>query len=132
MGHIPHGFYEHQMKGFFEQFGDVKRWRLSRNKKTGKSKHYAYLEFADSDVAAIAAETMNNYMMMDQLLQCRVVEDDKLHPDTFAGANRAFKRIPWKKLDNEQHNKKRTEAETVKRTNNLKSKEAKQRAKVGA
>jgi hypothetical protein len=23
LGHIPHGFYEEQMKGYFSQFGDV-------------------------------------------------------------------------------------------------------------
>eukprot|EP00516_Mucochytrium_quahogii_P007505 CAMPEP_0203746584 /NCGR_PEP_ID=MMETSP0098-20131031/1984_1 /ASSEMBLY_ACC=CAM_ASM_000208 /TAXON_ID=96639 /ORGANISM=" , Strain NY0313808BC1" /LENGTH=178 /DNA_ID=CAMNT_0050634737 /DNA_START=33 /DNA_END=566 /DNA_ORIENTATION=- len=33
LGHIPHGFYEEQMKGFFSQFGNVKQLRLSRSKK---------------------------------------------------------------------------------------------------
>jgi hypothetical protein len=36
LGHIPHGFYEDQMRGFFNQFGDVLRLRLSRSKKTGE------------------------------------------------------------------------------------------------
>lgn len=35
LGHIPHGFYEKQMQGFFSQFGDVTRLRLCRSKKTG-------------------------------------------------------------------------------------------------
>jgi len=33
LGHIPHGFYEEQMKGFFSQFGNVSRIHLARNKK---------------------------------------------------------------------------------------------------
>ena len=33
IGHIPHGFYEEQMRGFFSQFGIVTRVRLSRSKK---------------------------------------------------------------------------------------------------
>ena len=33
LGHIPHGFYEEQMRGFFGQFGTVTRLRLSRKKK---------------------------------------------------------------------------------------------------
>ena len=45
IGHVPHGFYEEQMRGYFSQFGEVSRLRLSRNKKTGKSKHYAFVEF---------------------------------------------------------------------------------------
>lgn len=33
VGHIPHGFYEKEMKAFFSQFGTVKGVRVSRNKK---------------------------------------------------------------------------------------------------
>ncbi len=33
VGHIPHGFYEKEMEGFFSQFGEVKRIKVSRNKK---------------------------------------------------------------------------------------------------
>lgn len=36
LGHIPHGFYEKQMNGFFSQFGEIARLRLSRSKKTGR------------------------------------------------------------------------------------------------
>ena len=32
IGHVPHGFYEQQMRGYFSQFGEVTRLRLSRNK----------------------------------------------------------------------------------------------------
>lgn len=33
LGRIPHGFYEKQLKAYFEQFGDVEKVRLARNKK---------------------------------------------------------------------------------------------------
>ena len=33
VGRIPHGFYEKEMEGFFSQFGEVKRIKVSRNKK---------------------------------------------------------------------------------------------------
>lgn len=35
LGHVPHGFFEEQMRAFFAQFGEVARLRLSRSKKTG-------------------------------------------------------------------------------------------------
>lgn len=56
LGHIPFGFYEDEMRGFFAQvmthcsaqsrnslglcvqFGEVTRVRLSRSKKTGRSR----------------------------------------------------------------------------------------------
>ena len=31
LGHIPFGFFEQEMKAYFEQFGHVTRMRLSRN-----------------------------------------------------------------------------------------------------
>jgi len=48
LGHIPFGFFEEQMRGFFGQFGVVTRLRLARSKKTGGSKGYAYIEFSNT------------------------------------------------------------------------------------
>ena len=33
VGHIPHGFYETQMKEYFSQFGKITKVHVSRNKK---------------------------------------------------------------------------------------------------
>lgn len=63
LGHIPHGFYEEEMRSFFSQFGIVTRVKLCRSEKTGRSKGYGYVEFLHPEVAKIAAETMNNYLM---------------------------------------------------------------------
>ncbi|KAH8067710.1 RNA binding-protein [Aureococcus anophagefferens] len=60
IGHIPDGFFEDQMRGFFGQFGEVTNLRISRSKKTGNSKGYGFVEFADGDTAAVAAGTMDN------------------------------------------------------------------------
>lgn len=38
IGHIPRGFYEEGMQGFFSQFGRVVRLRLARSKKSGRYK----------------------------------------------------------------------------------------------
>lgn len=37
---------------------------------TANSKGYAFVEFEYDDVARIAAETMNNYLMFGKLLKC--------------------------------------------------------------
>lgn len=91
---IPHGFFEPQMKKYFSQFGTVRRLRLSRNKKTGASKHYAFIEFANGEVAEIVAKTMHNYLMFGHILQCRVVPSEQVHPELFKGANERFKVNP--------------------------------------
>jgi len=130
LSHIPHGFYEKQMKEYFTQFGDVTRLRLSRNKKTGKSKHYAFIEFKNAQVAEIVAETMNNYLLYGHVLKCSVIPEDKLHPDTFVGANKKFKVIPWAKIEREKQQKLKSGAKYQKNVKNLLKKDEKKRKRL--
>ncbi|KAJ3023271.1 hypothetical protein HKX48_003722 [Thoreauomyces humboldtii] len=108
LGRIPHGFYEKEMQAYFSQFGEVTRLRLSRNRKTGASKHYAFIEFAAEEAAKIAAETMDNYLLFAHILKCKFIESDRVHEDTWKGANKKFKIIPRAKIQRLAHNKTKT------------------------
>ncbi|KAI9708081.1 MAG: hypothetical protein M1820_004285 [Bogoriella megaspora] len=99
IGRIPHGFYEAQMRAYFKQFGKIRRLRLSRNKKTGRSKHYAFIEFASAEVADIVARTMNKYLMFGHILQVSVIPPNQVHEKLFVGANRRFKPVPRNKIE---------------------------------
>jgi nucleolar protein 15 len=90
------------MRAYFSQFGTVLRLRLARNRKTGASKHYAFLEFDSGDVADIVAKTMNNYLMFGHILKVRRVPDEQLHPDLWKGAGRRFKVIPRARIQARQ------------------------------
>lgn len=57
------------MTEYFKQFGGVTNVRVIRSKRTGKSKGFAFIEFANPSVAQIVAETMNNYLMGKRLLK---------------------------------------------------------------
>lgn len=105
--------------GFFDQFGLVTRLRVSRNKKTGKAKHYAFVEFQSAEVAAIAAEAMDNYMMFKQKLTVKVVKAADIHPQLFKGANRKFRAMPRQKINSEVHNRERTEEQEARRIKRL-------------
>ena len=102
MGHLPHGFYEDELKGFFAQFGTVTRVKVSRSPKvnyiynpilfhtnafilsqTGKSKGYAFVEFTHDEVAKIVAETMNNYLMFERLVKAQYIPPEKVSPQMF-------------------------------------------------
>lgn len=96
---IPHGFYEHQMRAYFSQFGEITRLRLSRNRTTGRSKHYAFLEFASNTVAKIVAETMDNYLLYGHILKCKYLPQDQIHPELWKGSNRRYKIIPWNTVE---------------------------------
>jgi len=86
LGHIPYGFTEKAMRGFFSQFGTVTRCRLRVNKK-GKSKHYGFVEFEDFVIAQIVADTMDKYMMFERVLECKVIPPEEVHPMMFKKQN---------------------------------------------
>ncbi|KAG1747049.1 RNA-binding domain-containing protein [Suillus paluster] len=109
MGCLPHGFYEDQLKGYLSQFGDVTRLRISRNKRTGRSKHYGFIEFDSASVAQIVAETMDNYLLMGHILKCKVIPKEKVHPELWVGANKKWKVIPKDQIVRKEHNKPRTQ-----------------------
>lgn len=73
ISHLPPGFLEPQLKRFFTQFGQIKRLRLIRSKKTGGSKSYAFIEFELKEVAAIVCQTMHGYMMFGRVLKCQIL-----------------------------------------------------------
>jgi nucleolar protein 15 len=102
VGRIPHGFYEHEMKAYFGQFGQILKLRLSRNRKTGASKHYAFIQFQDASVADIVAKAMDNYLMFGHLLKVKLIPDEQVPAKVFEGANKRFKKVPWNKLAGRQ------------------------------
>jgi nucleolar protein 15 len=118
------------MNAYFSQFGKVLRLRLSRNKKTGKSKHYAFIEFASQEVADIVADTMDNYLLFGHQLKCKALQSTQIHPAMFLGANKKFKAIPWQKISKEKHNAEKSAAQMKQVAKKLLKNESAKRAKL--
>lgn len=110
IGHLPHGFFEEEVRGYFSQFGKVTKVRLSRAKKSGAHRGYGFVEFQDEEVARIAAETMNNYLMFNKVLKCHVIPRDQVHKEMFRNANRTFT-LPKKSDLRKKFNAKKSEAQ---------------------
>ncbi|XP_061398730.1 MKI67 FHA domain-interacting nucleolar phosphoprotein [Musca vetustissima] len=89
--HLPHGFFEQQLKNYFEQFGKVTRLRLARSKRTGNSKGYAFVEFEYPEVAQVAAETMDNYLMFKKLVKAAYIPPEKQQYNYFRSTVRQIK-----------------------------------------
>lgn len=53
-------------------------------------KGYGFIEFENDEVAKIAAETMNDYLMFNKLLKCHVIPKEKLNKATFKNAKKPF------------------------------------------
>uniref|UniRef100_A0A1B6LXL2 RRM domain-containing protein n=1 Tax=Graphocephala atropunctata TaxID=36148 RepID=A0A1B6LXL2_9HEMI len=88
LSHIPHGFYEEQIRKYFTQFGKVTNLSVPRSK-TGRLKGFAFIEFKHPEVAEIAAETMNNYLMFNRLLKAKYISPRQQKPYLFKAADRA-------------------------------------------
>ncbi|RKP35298.1 hypothetical protein BJ085DRAFT_25018 [Dimargaris cristalligena] len=77
VGRLPKGFEEEAMRNYFRQFGDITGCSAARNPKTQAFRHYGFVQFEHKEVAAIAAATMNNYLLEGHSLVCNVVEPQK-------------------------------------------------------
>lgn len=106
VGRIPHGFYEPQLRQYLEQFGTISNLRISRNKKTGASKHFGFIEFASKEVAQIVCETMNNYLLFGHLLKVNMMDPSQVHPELFVGANKHYHAIPWDLVNKQRADRK--------------------------
>ena len=130
-GHLPLGFYEDQMRAFFTQFGEVTRLRLSRNPKTGHSRHYAFIEFAHQSVAQLVADAMHQYMMFGHTLKAVLLPPHRVHADMF-GNGRRYRRLPHREMQREQHNAPRSAAQQEKRVARLLARESAKRRQLRA
>lgn len=115
------------MKAYFSQFGEITKLRLSRNRFTGRSKHYAFIEFSSTTVAKIVADTMDNYLMYGHIVKCKFVPKEQLHPEIWKGANRRFKVTPWNRIEKKRLAKGKTREQWSK---NIESEQKKREAKV--
>lgn len=83
LGHIAHGFYETELRGFFQQFGKVRRLKLFRSKKSGNSRGHAFIQFENNDVAEVVASSLDGYFLSERQLVCHVVPVNKIHEGMF-------------------------------------------------
>ncbi|KAI9316687.1 hypothetical protein BX666DRAFT_1858246, partial [Dichotomocladium elegans] len=134
LGRIPKGFYEEDMKEYFSQFGNITRFRLSRNKLSGASRHYAFIEFESAQVAKIVADTMHNYLLRGRLLQCHVLPKESLHPLMFESPKILSKkdRLTSMKLLIRSHNKKKTPEDLQKKIEVILAREKTRRKNIAA
>lgn len=79
LGHIPHGFFEVQLKSFFKQFGIVRKVKLFRSPKTGGSRGFAFIQFESIETAQIVAEAMHGYILHDRQLVSHIILKNKHH-----------------------------------------------------
>ncbi|KAK7380560.1 hypothetical protein VNO78_33073 [Psophocarpus tetragonolobus] len=132
VGRIPHGFYEKEMEGYFGQFGTIKRLRIARNKKSGKSRHFGFIEFESPEVAKIVADTMHNYLLFEHVLQVYVIPPEHVHPRLWRGFNYRYKPVDSVQIERKRHDKDRTLEEHQKLVEKILKHEQKRHKRIEA
>jgi nucleolar protein 15 len=81
---------------------EAKRYNIGvlSNFKSARSRGFAFVEFEDKDVAKIAADNMNGYLVYGRTLECRLIQDD----EGLKVRSNKFKFIPYQKKFIEQKN----------------------------
>ena len=87
ISHLPKGFEEQALKGFFNQYGKVLKCKVSRHPQTLKSRHYGWVLFEEEKVAEIACQSMSNYILGDRVIKCQLLRDDEIHDGLFKQYN---------------------------------------------
>jgi len=91
LGHIPKEFEERELQIFLQQFGKIRRLRLSRNIKTGNPRGFALIEFEDHDVAKIVVQTLSGYFIGNRRLVCEWISDPK--PKLFFNTGKSIAKL---------------------------------------
>lgn len=129
--HLPHGFYEEQLRGYFSQFGAITRLRLARSPKTLGSKGFAFIEFRYPEVAEIAADAMNNYIMFKNIVKSVHIKPEEIKHDYFRSGIKRIKKDGQKVFTS---SKVQARAAVVEATNRLMTTEDEEKriAKIGS
>lgn len=118
IGHLPHGFYENQLRAYLAQYGEVLGVKVARSRKTARAKGYAFVQFRYPEVAQIVAETIDGYMLMGKVLVANVLNPGHKNPFVFA-TSKEFKFINWKRLFMKEKNRTKTPEELKKEVEGL-------------
>ncbi|CAH1728030.1 unnamed protein product [Chironomus riparius] len=139
---LPHGFFEEQLRSYFSQFGAVTRIRLGRSPTTLNSRGYAFIEFRYPEVAEIAAQAMNNYIMFHRIVKTKFIPPEQIRHDYFRSSIMSIKKDGRKIMTStkllarqaivEGTNKLMTDEDQKNRVEKVRSKVSKQKAKLAA
>ena len=78
IGNIPFEITEEQLIDIFKEVGPVLSFRMMFDRETGRSRGYAFCEYADSETAASAIRNLNGYEIGGRTLKVDKADNDML------------------------------------------------------
>ncbi|XP_050126229.1 uncharacterized protein LOC126603428 isoform X2 [Malus sylvestris] len=105
---------------------------MRRRWKTGKSKHFGFIEFADPEVAKVVADTMHNYLLFEHVLHVHLIPPQKVHLKLWKGFNFRVRPVNWVQIERKRHDKERTVEELKKFMEKIMKRDLKRQKKIEA
>jgi len=87
VGSLPFSLEEGELKGFFEEYGEVASVKIITDKFSGRSKGFGFIEMPDEESAKKAIEELNGAEVDGRTIVVNKSEErkDKKRPDTRSG-----------------------------------------------
>ena len=87
VGSLPFSLEESELKGFFEEYGEVASVKIISDKFSGRSKGFGFIEMPDEESAKKAIEELNGAEVDGRTIVVNKSEErkDKKRPDTRSG-----------------------------------------------
>lgn len=75
VGNISYGMTDEDLRTVFEEFGEVTRVHVVKDRETNRSKGFAFVEMASEEAGEMAVEKLNNSKVDN-----RTIRVNKAHP----------------------------------------------------
>lgn len=80
VGNLPFNITEEKLKEIFEKYGEIKSLKLITDRDTGKSRGFAFVEYADKDSANKAIKEYNGQTLDGRSIVVKVANDKAARP----------------------------------------------------
>jgi len=89
IGHIPDGFSEKPLRAYVSQFGEITNVVISRSAKTGRTRGYAFIQYAEESAASEAVQELHGTALGGRCLEAHLVHPDKVHKEIWTRKDQA-------------------------------------------
>lgn len=100
IGNIPFDITEEQVIDIFKEVGPVQSFRLMFDRETGRSRGFAFCEYADYETAASAIRNLNGYEINGRALKVDRADNDMLPSHFSSGSGTAMPATQLKPVQN--------------------------------
>ena len=95
VGNLPFSTDDRELAGIFERHGEVTSVKITMDRETGRSRGYAFVEFANREEGEAAMEALNGHSLGGRPLTVNEARPQELRGGDGGGGDRGGGRDRW-------------------------------------